>query len=442
MTPCAAGPRPRQAGFVLIGVVIFVLALTIIGISLFSLSSYEAQFLERSLDSEQAFQSAAGGIDRARVVLCETSRLEAVGQNLPLENVVAAIAIQVRSGDSISTGPVEWVPDQVVHLRVTARVDGRERTVTARFTPQEASNYYRQLLTTHGRVAVDPLESADPGLPAQRTIDLSGRIWQGTIQSPADTAWRDLLRSWAPGPPILQGSAEVPDLASYFLAHPVGTALPAGYWSQPSPADENHFEFHADPGVPTYYRVPSGFDAGECLYDLCDGAVITVSGRGCVVWELPAGVHFLNPVFIRADVGAPGHHRDDRCLVIVAGPDPGSPTGTGIFLEGGVQSDIPLVLVSDGRVAIQHINNPGFTNQAGFSTLADDVAVFARNVVLRGPRSHTLQNLSMELRHLATGSLDRTWVPYLAEHGGLPNLTSASGHELALRPGTWRASTP
>lgn len=441
MTGHVPGPGRREAGFVLVGVIIFVLALTIIGISLFSLSSYEAQFLERSLDGEQAFQSAVGGIDRSRFALCETSRLEAVGQNLP-ENVIAAVAIQVRSGDSISTGPVEWVPDQVVHLRVTARVDGEQRTVTARFTPQEASNYYRQLLTTSGRVAVDPPESADPGLPAQRTIDLGGRIWQGTIQSPADTSWRDLLRSWAPGPPILQGSAEVPDLASYFVAHPVGTALPAGYTREEEPIDLNRYFLTADPAVPTYYRVPAGFNAGACLYDMCNGAIVTVIGRGCVVWELPAGVHFLNPVFIRADVGAPGHHWDDRCLVIVAGPDPAEPAHPAIFFEGGLQSDIPLILVSDGAVGIQHINNPGFTNEAGFSTVAGDLAVFARNVVLRGPRSGTIDHLFMELRHPVNGSLDRTWVRHLAEHGGLPDLTSASGHELALRPGTWRASTP
>ena len=45
MTPRDRSPRHGESGFVLIGVVIFVLALTIIGISLFSLSSYEAQFL-------------------------------------------------------------------------------------------------------------------------------------------------------------------------------------------------------------------------------------------------------------------------------------------------------------------------------------------------------------------------------------------------------------
>ena len=422
---------------------IFVLALTIIGISLFSLSSYEAQFLQRSLDGEQAFQSAVGGLDRARFVLCcETSRLEQVGQDLPRENVVAAVAFQVRGTDSVSTGPVEWVADQPVHLRVTARVNGQERTVAARFTPRAAENYYRQLMTTSERVGVPPPASADSTATPQPTIDLSGPAWQGTIETSADTTvWVGRLRSWVQRR-ILTGSVAPPDLASYWLAHDPGSALPAGYSRDPEPADQNRYFLQANPDVPTYYRVPAGFGAGDSLYDMCDGAIVTVSGRGCVIWELPAGVHFLNPVFIRADIGAAGHPRTDRCLVIVAGAHPASPQGTGIFFEGGLQSDIPLVLVSDGRIGIQHINNPGYPGESGYTTETDDVAIYARSVVLQGPRSGALGNLGMRLLRPASGSLNEHWIPHLAGHGGLPNLGSASGRDLALQPGTWRASAP
>jgi hypothetical protein len=345
----------------------------------------------------------------------------------------------VRGTDSVSTGPVEWVPDQPVHLRVTARVNGQQRTITARFTPQEAANQYRQLFTSSGRVFVDPPASADPALPPYSTIDLGGPVWQGTIESAADTLWPLRLRSWAPDRRILTGAADVPDLDTYFVRHDPYAATPVGYVRDEA-EDENAYFLDADPGQPTYYRVPTGFDPGVHLYDMCDGAVITVSGRGCVVWEVPAGMRFLNAAFVRTGQGP--HFRDDRCLVIVAGPDPSQPGQPAIFFEGGLQSDIPVILVSNGTVAIQHINNMGYVNEAGFSTQMDEAAIYARDVLLRGPRSATLESLNMGLRHPATGSLDRTWVPHLAQHGGLPNLTSASGHTLVLQPGTWRASAP
>ncbi len=435
MTPRAHGPHHGEAGFVLIGVVIFVLALTIIGISLFSLSSYEAQFLQRSLDSEQAFQSAVGGMERAKVMLTNPPyALESVvPSSAPVENVIAAVAIQVRNGDSVSIGPVEWVADQSVHLRVTARVNGQQCTVAGIFTPQEASNYYRQLMTTSGRIAVDPPASADSTMPPLPTIDLGGTVWQGTIESPLDTVWTltSSLRSWEQRY-LLKDYADDPDVISYFASNAPSAALLPQYSYDEEPIDVSHYTFAANSNSPTYYRVPNGFNLGLYLYDMCGGAEIMVTGQGCVVWELPAGVRFLNPPHIQ---GPPG-----TVLVIVAGPDPTDPNKPAIFFEGGVRSDIPLILVSNGTVAIQHINNQGFTDQAGFSTRVEEIAIYAQNIVLRGPRSHTQGNLLMELRHPENGDLNRIWVPYLAEQDGLPNLNSTSGHDLVLQPGTWHAS--
>ncbi len=52
--------RPER-GFVLVAVVMFVLALTILGFSLYGLSSYEGQFLSRSLATQQSLYRAEGG---------------------------------------------------------------------------------------------------------------------------------------------------------------------------------------------------------------------------------------------------------------------------------------------------------------------------------------------------------------------------------------------
>jgi hypothetical protein len=452
MKPRSPSPPSREAGFVLIGVIIFVLALTIIGISLFSLSTYEAQFLQRSQDGEQAFQSAVGGIERAKFILSSTSQLENVPRFMSSHqwNVVSASAGQIHGSDTIRVGSVDWdEPDQGVVLRVTAQVNEEQRTVIATFAPREAPSYYRQLFTTSGRVTVDAPRSTREWLPALPTIDLGGPVWQGTVESSADTAWAQTaswmwnrrLRSWWPDRRLMSGGVVEPDLTTYFVSHAPTAALPAGYSRDPEPADVNRYFLNANPDVPTYYGTPTAFDAGQCLYDMCDGAVITVSGRGCVVWELPAGVHFLNPPFFRTDHGG-GHFHDDCCLVIVAGADPAEPTHPGIFFEGGFQSDIPLIFVSNVGVGIQHINNPGFYDQTGFSTEAAEISVYARDVHLLGPRSGTMDNLSMSLRHPVAGSLDRVWIPHLAEYEGLPNLTSASDHELTLRQGTWRVSTP
>ena len=60
----AEGPAeaPAEArGFMLVGVVMFMLALTILGMSLFALSSYEAQFYTASASREQSMQNAESG---------------------------------------------------------------------------------------------------------------------------------------------------------------------------------------------------------------------------------------------------------------------------------------------------------------------------------------------------------------------------------------------
>src|SRR5882762_4373424 len=109
--PTRSGAAPSAGkGFVLVGVVMFVLALTILGISLFGLSTYEAQFYGESSNALQAFYSAAGGIERAKFVLVSQKTLESVTDNLTqpggVEGVVYARA-WFTDDPQDSTGPID-----------------------------------------------------------------------------------------------------------------------------------------------------------------------------------------------------------------------------------------------------------------------------------------------------------------------------------------------
>ena len=131
--------RDRSSqGFVLVGVVMLVLALTILGLSLFSLSSYEAQFLRQTRDSEQSFVSALGGLERAKCLLDATDNLGSVKASMPgIENVTAAVAIQDPfGGGPDSTGAVDWDGANIL-IQVRTSYRGQQRIVQAVFDPEK-----------------------------------------------------------------------------------------------------------------------------------------------------------------------------------------------------------------------------------------------------------------------------------------------------------------
>src|SRR5438128_1554566 len=127
--------RSPESGFVLIGVIMFVLALTILGLSLFSLSGYEVAFLGSSLDDTRAFYDALGGIDRAKFCMAESQlqTLADVKNGLPIEGVVYARARYVGTDDS--TSAVLWDGTKKVEIRVVAVENKARRVVEAQFTP-------------------------------------------------------------------------------------------------------------------------------------------------------------------------------------------------------------------------------------------------------------------------------------------------------------------
>src|SRR6476646_7178158 len=145
--PLAPSRDPsRSSGFVLVGVVIFVLALTILGLSLFSLSTYEADFFGRSSDQAQAFYSALGGIEWAKFMLLQKGNLASVGIPSkvvpgtvpPMPDIVyvrvSRYPRQVPPANSDTTGGVPW--GQPVDIRVLAVHNGERSMIEQRFIPQ------------------------------------------------------------------------------------------------------------------------------------------------------------------------------------------------------------------------------------------------------------------------------------------------------------------
>ena len=420
--------RRGETGFVLVGVVIFVLALTIIGISLFSLSSYEAQFLQRSIDGEQAFQSAVGGIERAKFALSVPPySLLSASQNLP-EGVDSTVAIQ----DGNSTGAVAWGGTDVM-IRVTAEVNGAQRTVEGRFLPIVTQNYYSKVITTSREIVVDAFASVGGGTPTDRryTVNLLGAVWEGV--SPPDTTWEALLLT--PPDSVRTSPVPTPDLAAYFTSHPVSAATPAPY--DPS---QQLYTLLAPENDAEYFRAPSGHSWNDFYYSNWTHTEIRVQVQGLAVWEFPRGLRFDGLLRVSALGGG------NSCLVIVAGqagPQPTTPENDpemGIRLFSGliVEPGISVILVSNGRVYLQHLNNA-----SGISSIAGDLTIYAQNAWLTGS-DHSppapLPQKTMTLQHAATGDLDTKYVDLLASLGALPGTSSASGRSLTLVPGTWHAS--
>jgi len=415
----------RDAGFVLVAVVGFVLVLTTLVLTLYGLSSYESQFFQRSVDGEQAFQSAVGGVERAKFLLCSVPPflLESVQQQpWPAEtHVLSATATQTMGGMPSPVGPVSWDdPHNLVTLRVTAEVNGVRRTVEGSFAPSAAPNYYKQLVTVTDAVIVDSLAGTPP-TDRSKTVALDGSVWLGSAA--AGSSWLDLLAR-GPSEPLV-GPVENPALQPYFAHHPPSEAEPARF-------DNLVYRLHAgQTGIPVLYCAPAGSDRDSFYLAPITAADVTV--KGLALWLFPGGVRFDSPLRI---LGAQGEGTDD-CLVMVAGPagplhDPEFPSA-GIRFYGGIHASIPVILVSSGGVLVQRISEA-----AAPGRIAEDLAVYAHDVRFTGTirDSHAV----VQLNHPLGGRLNGYYVDLLASQGALPNLTSA--HSLALVPGSWHASSP
>ena len=437
---CTSASRPAAAGergFILVGVVTFMLALTILGLSLFALSSYEAQFYNTTAAREQSLQNCESGMNLVQALLetrfprnLENARL-AVGQF----GITRAIAYQHQGfpvNDTASTGPVDWA--DTLWIEVTAKSGTAERTVRAAYTPVTNANPYQRLITTGKGIDVNTLNSTNAW-----TFQMSGRVWQ-YVQSASDTAWtRDL--EWTSGRPVDPTPTPVPLADAFVDARLAGTTSvpeivedvgefkhlqmrflnseeePWFFRSPPSPKNENS-ESQAEYGAYTFFSYYS--------------TDITVGGTA--VWVLPAGVCFQRTVAVKA-----ADHSSSNNLVIVAKRN-GRHTGyedRAIWFQGGID----LTPNSDGRyprVYLVSEGDIGLTHHHSYQTskTARRVSIVAGGrVELGGPEGGEHYELGY------SASIMDALADRLLAEGALPNYAGGSATAFGVLRGQWAETT-
>lgn len=415
MRPALPGAerRPRgAAGFVLVGAVMLVLALTILGLSLFSLSSYESQFLRQSVEDLQTFQVASGAIERAKYALAVTSELAAVQTGLP-DHVLATVAIQEKAGGADSLGAVEW-GGEPVRIRVQVDYRGRRRSMEGEFTPTQGVHTYMRLVT-----AWENLEVLEPARYAH--MELTGRIRIGP--SPAsDTTWNQIV---PPGQRHIEvGSSDPPDFNDYWArAQAAGaTLLPDDdtfAWSLGTGTGVSYYRSVVDPDDDTdqssiYIPFRGDWPAGRV-------PPASIQVRGTVVWLLDRRWRALEHVTVHGSGG------ENNCLILVARQWEDNEYGLGFF--HGLSSDIPVILVSESAVEIL------YTAYASGNTGVPELSMFARRVALMGPLN--------PVDRMILGPIgDEHLIDALADQGVLPGQTASTRRRLDLIAGTWRTTQP
>ncbi len=412
-------PERDQGGFILVGVVMFTLALTILGLSLFSLSSYEAQFFDGSLTREQALQHGESGLELVRALIsAPPGRLEAAQSAVGRYGITRAIAYQWRSADPRDTTSRGLLnADSSVVIVVTARERGATRTLQARFTPVPPANPYRNLFTAAGGLRYDTANGAAP------TVELQGSVWT-RVTSAADTAWVPYVR-WLSGRPLVSGLPPVP-AADAFVDARLATASAPTLWD----AKNCILTFRNTGTTPrTFVSPPSPTSAAGRdeyrQYTFFTDATTTINVRGTCVWVVPAGVCFRQRVVVQPEPGQSG------TLVIVAkanGLAPGY-TNRGIWFQSGLDLTDPgntrVFLVSAGDIALSALRNLASKDVRALSVLAGG------SLELMGPPTGS----TWKLTHDAT--MDAIADDLLAR-GALPSTSGGSTTMYAYTGASWK----
>jgi len=416
---------PGAEGFILVGVVTFMLALTILGLSLFALSGYEAQFFRQSASREQSFQNAESGTELVKALLTVApQRLENANLAIGQAGVTAAIAYQWRSplpNDTTSVGPVRW--DSTIVIAVTARSGESERTLQARYVPVPSDNPYKRLIAAGSAVRVNTENGSAPQL-----LEFRGGVWQ-PVRSSADTAWTVNV-NWATGRPVQPTDPPLPRANAFVDSKLPSASAPSG-WNDGSSTDRltltasGGVRFFRSPPSPHHAHERSEFDQYTFYTD--NDLRITVGGTA--VWVVPQGACFRRDVTVVSN-GSPA------TLVIVAKPnqrDPGY-ENRGLWFQGGLtvtDNNMRVYLVSEGDIALTH------THDSSTSQDVNALSIVAAGVVeLGGPVSGYRFRLSY-----APTAMDALADQLIAQ-GALPPLTAGIGTSYVVARSSWVETTP
>lgn len=426
-------PRAASGGFVLVGVVMFVLALTILGLSLYALSSYEAVFLGQTHDSNAALYRAQGGLAMCSSILEEASRLDTLRALQPFPastGIVHAYAYKTSPADS--SGPFN--AGDIITLVVTAGQGDAERVVSARYVAGGNLDPYKRLFTV-GPGGVDVDDEGPTFASAVRTIYV-GNPASGTLSAQPDSAWRDTI-TWLPfpRPPFRSTTLPALDVSGFRAAHPQASAFtpvqtpPAGS----PPTTTLTFDQHAS-GIGLYYGpVTTATYPGWTFRAFNAGATLKV--KGTAIWILPGGLRSDYAITVQPTVTA------SATLVIVGSPmsPPRSPAATlgpvdvGIYSLGGLNvpgNDVNVILVSDGAIELRQLL------QFTASLNASHLSISCNRLRLLGPsfgaaRSYLDYDSSMD-----------ALIASLESVGALPAATGGTPAHFQFIAGSWKDLTP
>lgn len=420
-----------ERGFALLTVIVIVMALTILGLSLFSLSGFEARFFRPTLDQAQAMQSVRGGIDWARYVLQSTDSLDMVRIATRPEGVSGVVARRGIDFDSAdSTGSVFKEPLSPIWVRAAGAEGDQHGAALVKFQPNPGLNLYKRLITVLDSMVVDD-DGDKPG-----NTNLYGNIAIGTghlvdyqgnpITSTTFSGAHCVTSETYPSPGLdLRGQWWQDKYAAAQDLIPGGPLLIGNSGSEPAIYRTNRRD--QDDGLRWWSAI---LRSGET----------TIQARGTSIWMFPEGLRCESRLSIDL---APGE--SEATVILVARPGDG-PTSAleydvGFALLGGidVDEDVRLFVISSGCVEIEHELDPWKTanSNAGYITIYGDWARF------RGPVNPDGGNADMALYHgsscTAVPDPDRKgdMVDRLIDQDLLPNSRFARKH-LEFVSGSWQ----
>lgn len=411
--------RAPEGGFILLGVVMFMLALTILGLSLFSLSSYESQFFQTGLAREQAMQRSESGLELVKALLTATpNRLENATAAVGQYGITHAMAYQWRSSnanDTTSRGTINW--DSTVVIVVTSRDHGQSRTVQSRFRPGPPRNPYTNLVTCAGTILASTQNSPNA------TLEFQGKVWQ-RVTSSADTSWTPRVQ-WTSGRPFISGTPPGVLGNSYVNTRLSSASLPTA-WD----ANRCTMTLRNTGTSPAFFRVPASPTGGSnrteySQYGFFTDNATTISVSGTCILMAPAGLCMRDRVTFAPEPGSSG------LLVIVAKPNGVAPgtTNRALWFESGVQildpTNMKVVLVSEGDIALQAIRNVENRDLMALSIVAGG------NVELMGPSNGKLWRMAH------TTAMDAV-LDDLVARGALPLFSGGTRTTYAYQNASWK----
>lgn len=440
MTPARSTPLPPNAvgGFALVGVVMFVLVLTILGLSLFSLSTIEGQFLNRSTSSAEAFYAASEGLERSRFVLSTTRDLGSVGTWVEGGTIVNAVAMQVKGTPARveSTGSVAWNSPNPIIVRVLAVQRGQRSFLETRLEAVRNEDLYRRLLTLSNDLDIAAVNPTVPFYPTMAQTWLTGELWKnGNNPSwQAAPGYGAGLTTQRPGSDVVP----TPDVGTYFAQHMAGATVVNSI--------SGVYTLDAGVGGTAYFK---SVGAGNWSLEDDNGTTPPstpprIRVRGKVFWLLDHGVRFDRSVTVEPAFG--GVPLPGDALVIVAGKnyltDPSTEDDAfkGIAFKSGLDTGlvpVPLILVSDGIVSIEH----KVANATGDSRVKF-LSIYADGVYLLGPHgAGGTATSTLRIEHTPGNPVYENLIDLLYDLGLLPNTSAGVDGTLPPVAGSWRDLT-